>query len=261
MKQLTVLLILVLTLTTVRAQEIAPKILATDCQGTAHDLYTELNSDKVIVIGWTMPCGTCASPLLEVHNAVLKYAISHPGRVEYWLADDYAETNCETIKDWSETNGITNATFFSTTALDMTLFGSPGMPKVVIIGCTTGNIYYNVNDFPNGTGADGAIKQALADMDKSCQNLSIGNKVSSNLKLFPNPANETLTIELEGNSKNSDLEVSVLNALGQSTGIVWNNNENATENIQLPINALQSGFYYVTIKTSEGVKTASFYKK
>lgn len=91
------LIVLLTYCTSSIAQEYAPEIVVTDCEGNEHSLHDALDSGKVIVIGWTMPCATCAAPLLAAHNVVLKYGISHPGVVEYWLADDYAETTCERL--------------------------------------------------------------------------------------------------------------------------------------------------------------------
>jgi hypothetical protein len=123
------------------AQAIAPPYKIADCDGTPIDLYKDLSEGKVIVIGWAMPCATCVSPLLSVHNAILNFALSKPGRISLWIVDDYANTNCETLKSWSKNNGIVYAKFIVSNDVKMMDFGSNGMPIVVVIGCTSGKVY------------------------------------------------------------------------------------------------------------------------
>jgi len=245
------------------SQNVAPQIIAEDCDGNTHDLYEELGKGKIIVIGWTMPCGTCAKPLLEVHNVVLEYAISHPGKVEYWLADDFAETSCSTIKEWCSNNGINNAIFFSTKSLDMFDFGSAGMPKVVVVGCDKGTVYYNVDDFPWGGGVDEAIADALEDMDGGCQGLSIAeHDFASEVALFPNPAGTDLNLHFEFKKPQDFVHVKIMNALGQeamSSSI--QENVPLSNQLQLDVQQLEKGLYFVVIQGSDASKTLRFQKQ
>jgi hypothetical protein len=184
-----------------------------DCNGVTHDLFAEMDAGKIIVIGWTMPCATCASPLLDVHNAVLNFAISDPGVVEYWLTDDFANTDCNSIQGWCSTNGITNATIFSSAELSMFDYGTTGMPKVVVVGCTDHKVYYNRNDSPTGAGVTDAVNQALSDIAASCQ---LGNdelnKSKFDLSCYPNPANSQIIVSFNmATAENVSLEVLDLN--------------------------------------------------
>ena len=243
------------------AQETAPEIVAQDCDGVSHNLFDELNDGKVIVIGWTMPCATCAAPLLSVHNTALEYEISHPGKVEYWVADDYAETSCQTVKDWSENNGISNATFFSTDSLDMYDFGSTGMPKVVVLGCENGKVYYNVNDFPNGQGAKTAIDDALKDINSGCKKASThdveGKEGSS---VYPNPVTDQITIRMSEQTSNQVLTVEIVSAQGAIVKELDVENT-SSPSVDVPVSDLTPGLYYARIIGSNDSEVISFKKQ
>lgn len=180
------------------SQTYATDFTASNCNGSSYNLFSELDAGKIIVIGWTMPCATCAGPLLEVHNAILNYAISNPGVVEYWVTDDYANTSCSSVAGWCATYGITNATYFSSSTIDMNDYGGSGMPKVVVVGCSNHKIYYNKNDNPDGQAVSDAIAEALNDLANSCQ-LDISDIKDTDFEFtaFPNPTKSILNIEFK----------------------------------------------------------------
>ena len=191
----------------------ATNVTVTDCAGVSHNLFSELDAGKIIVIGWTMPCATCAGPLLGVHNSVLNYYFTNPGVVEYWLTDDFANTSCATVEGWSNANGITNAIYFSSSELNMYDYGSAGMPKVVVLGCADHKVFYNQNDTPNEHDATIAIDAALADIASGCTDLGLNEEASLfGLLCYPNPANSVLNVAFTSlPSINSLLEVYSIN--------------------------------------------------
>ena len=72
-----------------------------------------LNNGDVIVICWVMPCGPCAPYAEYASDAVQSFAASYPGKVKYYLADDYANTTCSSIDAWAlNFNLITSNLFY-----------------------------------------------------------------------------------------------------------------------------------------------------
>lgn len=240
-------------------QTTATDVTVTDCEGGTVNLFTELDAGKIIVIGWTMPCASCAVPLLAVHNEVLNYAISNPGIVEFWLTDDYANTGCNTIQNWCTTNGITTAKYFSTSDLDMMDYGSNGMPKVVVLGCSSHNVYYNVNNSPTAQGAGAAIDAALADIAISCTT-GIGEVDDSEMLVscFPNPATSVLNVSIELlNAQNAVVEVVGLN--GEVYSQVSLENLTASKNeIQINTEKLSAGLYFLKVSSNDVVRVEKF---
>ena len=134
---------------------------AVDCDGLTHNLYNELDANKIIVIAWVMPCSSCITDPVDALNIVQTYSSSHPGRISFYLADDYADQNCATIKGWASWYGLSSATAFSDPNLTMVNYGVAGMPKIVVIAGGNRFIYFNKNE--STVGFKAAIDQALAD--------------------------------------------------------------------------------------------------
>lgn len=181
----------------VNAQTTATNFTTTDCDGDTYDLFTQLDAGKVVVIVWVMPCAGCISGALAAYSTVESYASSNPGKVLYYLADDYANTTCPTLRGWANTNGITNATFFSNAAVDMADYGVAGMPKVVVLGGSNHTVFYNENNLDiNESGIGDAIDAALL-----VASVPENETTQNQLSVFPNPSNETVTINIEEPTK------------------------------------------------------------
>lgn len=167
----------------------APNFTCNDCKGNPHDFYTELDAGKVIVICWVMPCGACVSPTLTTYNVVESYQASHPDKVYMYLADDFANTNCTSLNSWAAGYNIVNATLFSNSAIDMTDYGTPGMPKIVVVAGADHQVLYNTNDVVNATLLQEAIDTGLA--LTGIENPEISGSIVS---VSPNPVKGTSVV-------------------------------------------------------------------
>lgn len=52
-------IIIVAFSTIIMAQEKATNFTCNDCSGVPHDLFNTLDSGKIVVMVWVMPCGAC----------------------------------------------------------------------------------------------------------------------------------------------------------------------------------------------------------
>lgn len=218
----------------------APDFTATDCNGTSHNLYTELAAGKVVVLTWVMPCGSCVAGGNAAENAVESFATSHPGKVEFWMIDDFGDTPCGSLSSWANTNGITKPVFFgnSGNAIDENDFGGSGMPHVVVISPNK-NIAYNkmngaTNDQP---GITAAITQGLT--------LSVPQIKAEDIDISPNPATNVVRISYTKAIK----EVKIIAANGQ---VVIEQSFSNKHNPSIDINSLASGVYNLLITDVEG---------
>lgn len=159
----TLLIAAALMVTAVSNAQTATNFTCNDCQGNPHDLFTELDTGCVVVIDWVMPCATCVGPSLTAYNIVQSYATSHPGRVKFYMVDDYANTTCTSLTNWANSNNMPGTTTFSNSSIDMLDYGTAGMPKIVVLGGLTHTVYYNSNGTGNATQLQNAIDSALAE--------------------------------------------------------------------------------------------------
>ena len=144
------------------SQTTATNFNCNDCAAINHDLFSELNSGKIIVMCWVMPCISCVSPSRTAYDAVQTFATSNPGKLLFYLVDDYANTPCNSLTAWGNSNSMPNAIKFSNAAINAANYGTVGMPKIVVIGGTNHTVFYNENDGANVNGIKPAINLALA---------------------------------------------------------------------------------------------------
>ena len=215
-----------------------------DCNGITHNLFDSLDAGNVIVISWVMPCGPCATSTLPSYAAVQSFATSHPGRVHFYMADDYANTTCSSLISWGNTNNMPNSTFFSSSDVNMSGYGIAGMPKVVVLGGSDHTIFYNQNDSHiTFNGVQNNISDALS------APLAIHDHLNSKFGLisFPNPTkNGKLNVSYRvDNIENINFDI--INVLGK-TVYSFDNQIPKTigqENITFDISKLTKGTYFL----------------
>jgi hypothetical protein len=219
-----------------------------DCSSVNHDLYTELSAGKVIVISWVMPCSSCIGPTLTASNIVQSYASSNPGQVLLYVADDVANTSCSSLNSWVNSNGITANATFSDAAVSQSPYGSPGMPKIVVLGGgSTPTIFFNQNGSAagNSTALQNAINSALA-TDVNDQ----AGMVSA-LSLVPNPSTISSSVSFVS-QQNTEGVVSVCDQLGREVLQVYAGAMTAGKNnFEFSTAELANGIYFIRISNPQ----------
>jgi|TARA_B110000914_G_scaffold143429_1_gene125552 hypothetical protein len=239
------------------SQTYATNFTEDDCNGVSHNLFNELDAGNIIVISWIMPCGPCATYSYPAYNAVESFASSHPGKVHFYIADDYANTSCVILNNFATTYNMTNSTIFSNANITMSDYGVDGMPKVVVLGGANHLIYLNKNDDKiNYSNVHTAISAAIAD------GVSLVNENKKNtfeVTTFPNPVINTLTVSYK-TIKQEEIKIEIIDQLGKST-ILRNNQINIPgyHNEKLNLSSFKNGIYFIKISsaTQEQINTVN----
>ena len=239
------------------AQTTATDFTTDDCNGITHNLFDSLDVGNVIVISWVMPCGPCATYSLPAYAAVQSFATSHPGRVHFYMADDYANTTCSSLMSWGNTNNMPNSTFFSSSDVNMSGYGIAGMPKVVVLGGSDHTIFYNQNDSHitfNGTQT--AISDALS------APLAVNDQQNSKFGLisFPNPTqNGKLNVSYRVNNI-ENINFDIINVLGETVHSFDNQIPNiiGQDNITFDISKLTKGTYFLRFSSLSHTEISRF---
>jgi hypothetical protein len=114
--------------------------------------------------------------------------------------------------------------------------------------CKEGKHYFLATVFTltnsvTGTTTSGTFTSATSDVEPS-------QEIINSLNLYPNPASNLVSISYQL-EKNQEVEISILNALGQSTNISKMVDAISGENvIEFDIHALTKGIYYVQVRTN-----------
>ncbi|MPM40420.1 hypothetical protein SDC9_87061 [bioreactor metagenome] len=220
---------------------------AADCDGVPHELFSELDSGKVIVLCWVMPCGSCVPASLTTYNVVQSYSTSNPDKVRMYVCDDLANTTCSQIDSWCNTNGLIKTRRFSDAQINMSDYGAAGMPKIVVIGGgVSHHVYYNENSAVVGSEIQDAIDSALS---QSTGLSDLNNEFSGILS--PNPASLSTSLILE-NSPAGNYNICIFNMEGKTVVPIFTVNllQGANE-INLPVLDLENGIYIVQISGNE----------
>lgn len=234
------------------AQTQATQFKTADCKSVSHDLFAELDSGYVVILDFVMPCGTCIAPSLSAYNVAKSYASSNPGKIKFYLCDDYGNSTCSTISSWGTTNGITSpdATFSSTSVVE-SAYGSGGMPKIVLLSGKTHQVYYTSNGSAfNATTfksqVDFSIVASTSGVKQNVINLPV-------ISIYPNPASHELNIT--STTDLSSAKTEVMNSLGEIISLQPIING---KNVHFNCSGLTDGIYFIRLTTKEGIINTRF---
>jgi hypothetical protein len=215
-----------------------------DCSGTNHDLFTELNSGKAVVIAFVMPCSQCVSGANMAQTAANSFSNTNPGQVPFYIIDDYGNTNCISLTNWCNSNSLTATTAkITNSVIDMTNYGGSGMPKILILGGGSNHtIHYNVNN----TGftvqdMQTAISQALGPVNvKESENKEIHFSCS------PNPSNGNVKMLIRSNS-NTKSVIEVYDLLGKKMKTLNMDIAEGKSEHDIDLTDLNEGLYFLKL--------------
>jgi hypothetical protein len=231
----------------------APDFTANDCNGNSHNLYTELNSGKVIVLDWVMPCGACVGPSLTAYNIVQSYA--NPN-VIYYLIDDAGNTSCTSLSSWAYGASIgTNRQTFSTTSIVESNYGGVGMPHVVVVGTSNHTIYFNgLNSAAgNSTAIQNAINSAL-----TATGITENNSNAFQLNVVPSASEKSIKVTYSL-KETANVTLTMINEVGQSVSkkdLGKQTLGNYTSDFDLK--AIASGIYFMRFTADNNSQTVKF---
>jgi hypothetical protein len=245
------LFMVVVMFTQIGLAQTAVNFTCNDCFGASHDLFTELDAGKVIVLCWVEPCGGCADASLISSTLVESFQDDYPDKVYLYLVDDFANTDCESLISWANIFGIHPTTFFSDASISMFDYGEPGMPKVVVVSDVNHQVFYNANFTVEALALEEAINNAIIATTTGYRDM-IGDYFS--VKIFPNPAKETVTVSLNLKALTT-IRAEILDQTGRIVYLnMWNGLSEGPNVIELGIPSIEEGIYF--LKLTDGSNTS-----
>ena len=253
------ILIISSTYNLMSGQTYATNFVEDDCNGVTHDLFDELDNGNVIVISWVMPCGPCATYSFPAYDAVQSFSTSHPGKVHFYIADDYANSACGLLNNFANNYSMSNSTIFTSPNITMSDYGVDGMPKVVVLAGSDHLVYLNKNDDKiNYADVHGTISNALADGISSINDLKTNTSKISTLKVFPSPASNNITLSYNL-QKQDIINIQLVDIFGKQTIIIKDQIQQlGTNYIDINTEKYSSGNYFLKISSEESHQTINF---
>ncbi len=239
------------------SQTTATDFNTSDCASVVHHLYADLDSGKVVILNFVMPCGFCVKPSQSAYNIAEQFKTNYPGRIKYFLSDGFGNNICGDLYTWAAANNIgSDAILISSHSVTMNDYGTIGMPKVVIIGGTNHLIYFNENDSLAGdslslyTAIDSALKSTTNISEKKIDNLQ--------LRLFPNPLVNQAKVSYTL-FEQSEIEMEIYNAMNEKIYSVKKLNEQQGKHeAEINFEKFSNGNYILMIRTNKSTSSIKF---
>ncbi len=254
MKKLFLLLFIPIFTLVLPAQQFATNFNCNDCSNVNWDLFTELEAGNVVVMCWVMPCSACIPSATINMTTVQSFSASYPGRVKYFLCDDTGNNSCSDITTWAGNAAITADAMFATSCINWLDYGSPSMPKTVVLGGMDHHVYYLQNGEVNNHDVNIAVQNALAETG-----VDDHNNTFSGLGLFPNPAT-TNGVELCYTliqPENIIFEIQNPYGVKISRFVIGDENPGKHEHA-LDLSMLSNGIYLIKLNVGNSSQTIKF---
>jgi len=243
---------------------VAPDFTVTDINGTTHNLYSILNSGKVVVLDcsatWCGPCwGYHTAQFLEDINATYGPTGTDQVRVIFYEADA-ATTAADLNGSGSNTQGdwVTGATYPLINEAPLQLSGSIfwplGFPTINVISPTDkkikGDLWDNWNPSNNAA--------SLLEMYGVIDNYTLGvNEITTvEAGVFPNPSTGATTITVDMPTA-GNLNVQVTNLTGQVVFTQVVSNTIGANSINLDLTTLAEGQYIVNLSNDDNFQAVT----
>ena len=244
----TLILALILTCSHINAQTTAVNFNMSDCSGKMHNLFSELDAGKVVIIEFFMlSCSACvdAGDALDPMFTRLKATCSN--NINYYQFGFTNSYNCSQISNWVSSHNYTSVPIDSG-AYQVGYYGGMGMPTIAVVAGKSHKVLY----LCNGNTASFDVKDTTAISDSirtffNCKPTAIKNPTQniSSISILPSPASANLSLSFNSNNEGI-LQFSIVNLTGQKimdfpkenirSGI-WN------KTYELP--SIPSGFYFI----------------
>ncbi len=176
----------------------AQQISGPDCNGVTHDLFSELDAGKAVIVYFFMPnCNYCPPPADKIQTMANNIMQNYPGKITAYARPYNNVTTCQATASWVSTNNLNFYAPYDSGAVQVAYYGGFGMPTVVLLGGADHRVMFFTKTF---TESDTLIMRdsilalftaAPAGLESEVLPASL-----SSLEVYPNPAKNQCKIEL-----------------------------------------------------------------
>ena len=246
----TILAVMLLLTTQIIKAQTVMQLSGMDCNGVSHDLYADLDAGKAVLLHFFMPsCGSCPPPALKIQAMANHINATYPGMVKGYAFPFQNSTTCSYTSTWCSSNGLTLYAPFDSGAAQVAHYGGFGMPTVVLLGGSGANkrvMYSSLNFVTSDTTK---MRDSIMSLLNPTGIADLPNSVSK-INVYPNPASDITTINLELN-ESSKLLIDVADITGKQVAIIADEKQSTGNLIkQFSTAILPNGNYLVRINVN-----------
>lgn len=224
---------------TVDAQTTAMDFTMNDCNGNMHNLYSELDQNRVVILEFFMlncsPCIAAAHQIDPLYQQLNSTYNNHLSYYTFGYDDTYL---CADISNWVSVNGF-SAIPFDSGAYQVAYYGGFGMPTIVVVGGAGHDVIYNSVGYTSG---DTSLIHTAIQNYFAAHPVGVDeNFVESNFSLFPNPAAEKVV----SSCFDSQSEIDIYNVFGK---LIQQNIPSANHTID--VSNIPNGIYFIHVASN-----------
>jgi hypothetical protein len=228
-------------LSTYSFSQTATDFTKTDCSGTTHHLFSEVNNDTIVFLEFVMTCTTCANVGHKIEATIARLQSEFPTKSFRFYQLAYTNTyTCATMVNWQGNNNFSCPAFDSGATL-VAQYGGFGMPTVAIIGGDNHTLCYNSLGYIDTAAAGTAVRNLF-------QTTGVNVLANSAWTISPNPATDFIQIKIE-NPANASLEIFDMN------GRLIYATQNASSVLDIDTHLWNKGNYVVRLRQSNNTST------
>lgn len=239
-----------------KAQQTAMQFSGLDCNSNAVDLYADLNAGKAVVLFYYMPnCGTCPPVAQKIQTMANNVMNTYPGMVKAYAFPFQNSTTCSYSMSWVTNNNLSLYAPMDSGAVQVAYYGGFGMPTVVLVGGTDHHVMFSTLSF--ATGDTTIMRDSILNLLNPA-GLADANNLVSSVKLFPNPANQNLQLELNMDQPAS-LKIEIVNMIGEVVKEEYNGTAApGLMNRKINTEGLSNGVYFLRVTADNKVQSYQF---
>lgn len=239
------------------AQSTAKQFSGVDCNNIPVDLFADLDSGKAVVLHFYMPnCGACIPPAQNIQKMANNVMDTYPGMVKGYAFPYQNSTTCSYSASWVSSGNLSLFAPMDSGAAHVAYYGGFGMPTVVLLGGSNRDVLFVTQSF--STSDTTTMRDLILNM-LNPTGITKQSDVVSSVKLYPNPAANTIKLQMNVN-KSSAIKIEVVNLLGEVISTVLED-EKVSVGImskEIPTSQLDNGIYIARISSGTNVQNYKF---
>lgn len=243
---------LMFVITSSKAQLTAMDFYGMDCNGTMHNMFSELDAGKAVILHFYMPsCGSCPPPAQKIQTMANNILASHPNMITAYAFPFQNSTTCAYSSSWTSSNGLSLYSPMDSGATQVAYYGGFGMPTVVLLGGTDHRVMFSSLAFAT---SDTTIMRdsilALFGVAPAGINESHLPSSINSLNIYPNPSSNQTMIAIDLNEA-TNLTIDVVDITGRQVAIICNEkSKQGTLTKHFNTEALANGTYTIRINAN-----------
>ena len=227
-----------------KAQTTAMQLTGLDCNGVSHDLFSDLDAGKAVILHFFMPsCGSCPPPAQKIQAMANKILLTYPGKITAYAMPYQNSTTCTYTASWVSSNNLSLYMPYDSGATQVAHYGGFGMPTVVLLGGADHRVMFSTLNF--NTSDTTRMRDSILGLLTVTATEPVIAPVSE-FNVFPNPTNEIVSIQYNLNDA-AEVNLQISDLAGRNIAVLRDEKSSGFVSEQFNTSALANGYYFVRL--------------